>query len=243
MTTFGISRIGGTTLAPDWPRRWSGGLPPTRGSRRLCRHPNPDEEQPSGSERGGDQSPVRLPAARVPRHTWRLRIVERSYMSWLLRPARKVVFGLLVLSTGCAMRVTGIVRDGSTGNAIGGAVLTANDGRNRLSTTDPQGRYAVKTDWQPSTLMVSAPGFVTTTVGVPGSQRFPVVSIDLQRSLPAAGAPIVKQLDQGSLRPGTSAYADTRAASKLQELQELHDRGLISDDEYRRTRNYILQGL
>jgi hypothetical protein len=164
-------------------------------------------------------------------------------MSSLLKAPRTVVFGLLLLSTGCAMRVTGIVRDGSTGNAIGGAVLTASDGRNRLSTTDPHGRYVVKTDWQPSNLVVSAPGYVTTTVAVPGSHRFPVVNVDLERSLSAAGAPIVNRVDQGRLPADISAYADTRVAPKLQELQELHDRGLISNDEYRRTRNRILQGL
>ena len=51
------------------------------------------------------------------------------------KAAPTVAFGLLRLSTGCAMRVTGTVRDASTGNALSGAVLTAADGRNRLSTT------------------------------------------------------------------------------------------------------------
>jgi uncharacterized membrane protein len=36
---------------------------------------------------------------------------------------------------------------------------------------------------------------------------------------------------------------DTPTASKLQQLQALYDRGLISDDEYRRTRSQILRGL
>jgi hypothetical protein len=163
-------------------------------------------------------------------------------MNHSLGAPRIAVLGLLVLSTGCAMRVTGVVRDGSTGSAIGGAVLTANDGRNRLTTTDPAGRYAVKTDRRPSTLAVSAPGFVTTTVQVPDSQRFPVANIDLQRSVPGAYAPAVSQVERGASRPVT-AYADTGATAKLQQLQELHDRGLISDDEYRRTRIHILQGM
>jgi hypothetical protein len=135
------------------------------------------------------------------------------------------VLGLFVLSTGCAMRVTGVVRDGSTGSAIGGAALTANDGRNRLTTTDPAGRYAVKTDRRPSTLAVSAPGFVTTAVQVPASQRFPVVDVDLQRLVPGANAPVVSQVDRGTSRPVASAYVDTGATAKLQELQELHARG------------------
>jgi hypothetical protein len=160
-----------------------------------------------------------------------------------LKAPRIVVFGLLLLSTGCAMRVTGIVRDGSTGHAIGGAVLTAQDGRNRLSTTDPHGRYAVKTDRRPSNLMVSAPGYATTTVVVSDSQRFPVINVDLERSLPAAGSPVVNRVDQGRAPAAVSAYADARVAPKLQELQDLHARGLISDDEYRRTRNRVLQGL
>jgi Carboxypeptidase regulatory-like domain/Short C-terminal domain len=161
-------------------------------------------------------------------------------MNHSLGAPRIAVLGLLVLSTGCAMRVTGVVRDGSTGSAIGGAVLTANDGRNRLTTTDPAGRFAVKTDRRPSTLAVSAPGFVTTTVQVPDSQRFPVANIDLQRSVP--GAPAVSQVERGASRPVT-AYTDTGVTAKLQQLQELHDRGLISDDEYRRTRTHILQGM
>ena len=123
---------------------------------------------------------------------------RRSYVRRSLKAASTVAFGLLLLSTGCAMRVTGMVRDASTGSAIGGVVLTANDGRNRLTTTDPTGRYAVKTDWRPTKLAVSAPGFVTTTVQVPDSNRSPVVNVDLQRSVPVAGAPIVSQLDARS---------------------------------------------
>jgi hypothetical protein len=168
---------------------------------------------------------------------------RRSYVRRSLKAAPTVAFGLLLLSTGCAMRVTGTVRDASTGNAVGGVVLTAADGRNRLSTTDPSGRYAVKTDWRPTNLMVSAPGFVTTTVAVSDSNRYPVVNVDLQRSVPVAGAPIVSRLDGGSVRSGTGSYVDTPTAPKLQELQALYDRGLISDDEYRRTRSQILRGL
>jgi hypothetical protein len=91
--------------------------------------------------------------------------------------------------------------------------------------------------------MVSAPGFVTTTVAVSDSNRYPVVNVDLQRSVAVAGAPIVSRLDGGSVRSGTGSYVDTPTAPRLQELQALYDRGLISDDEYRRTRSQILRGL
>jgi hypothetical protein len=172
------------------------------------------------------------------------RLMNISYVRRSLKAASTVAFGLLLLSTGCAMRVTGTVRDAATGTAIGGAVLTAADGRNRLSTTDPSGRYAVKTDWRPTNLMVSAPGFVTTTVAVPDTNRYPVINVDLQRFVPVAAAPIVSRLDGGSVRSGgTGSYVDTPTAPRLQELQALYDRGLISDDEYRRTRSQILRGL
>lgn len=148
---------------------------------------------------------------------------------------------LLVLATGCAMRVTGVVRDASTGIPIGGAVLTANDGRDRLSTSDPSGRYAVKTDWEPSTLVVSAPGYVTKSVTVPDTQRFPVVYIDLERAFAAADGPAGGQAIPHAAPVGSGGDAGT--AAKLGQLQALHDRGTISDDEYRRTRRRILEGL
>ena len=169
-----------------------------------------------------------------------LAALYRRYIHWSLNAAPTVAFGLLLLSTGCAMRVTGMVRDASTGTAIGGAVLSAADGRNRLSTTDPSGRFAVKTDRRPTNLMVSAPGFVATSVAVSGSSRFPVVNVDLQRSVPVAGSPVAVSVSVGS---GAASYVGTPAAPKLQELQTLYDRGLISDDEYRRTRSQVLRGL
>lgn len=100
-------------------------------------------------------------------------------------PMRAVVAGALglavaVAGAGCAMRVTGVVRDAATGDAIAGAVLTADDGRNRLSVSDPGGRYSVKTDWRNATLTVSARGYQTATVSVPGLARHPVVDVDLQ---------------------------------------------------------------
>lgn len=151
---------------------------------------------------------------------------------------------VLALSTACAMRITGTVRDGTSGQPIGGAVLTANDGRDRLSTTDPYGQYAVKTDWKPSNLIVSAPGYETTTVAVPDDHKHPIVDVELQRAFPAAGgAPLVERhAPSGTpLVPAVTGSADT--ATKLHELQQLYDRGLISDSEYKRTRARIVDGL
>jgi len=144
------------------------------------------------------------------------------------RHARTLLIALLTLSTGCAMRVTGVVRDGSTRLPIGGAVLMANDGRNRASTTDPNGQYAVKTDWRPATIVVSAPGYSTTTVTVPDRSRFPVIDVDLERAVQSAtGVPVV----------------DQSVAVKLGEIHDLHERGIISDDEYQRARNRVIEGL
>src|SRR5262245_15424171 len=155
-------------------------------------------------------------------------------MHSMSRNARSLVLAGIILTTGCAMRVTGVVRDVSTGGPIGGVVLTANDGRNRLSTSDPSGRYAVKTDWQPSTLVASAPGYVTRTVTVPGTERYPVVNIDLERASPVAGG--------GAYATPLAPVAGPRAgpeAAKLRQLQELYDQGTISEDEYRRSRKRV----
>ena len=167
--------------------------------------------------------------------------MEIATVSSLSRSMTPMVIGLLTLSMGCAMRVTGVVRDSSTRTPIGGAVLTANDGRKRLSTTDPNGNYAVKTDWRRSSLLVSAPGYSTTTVPVPDSSRFPVVDVYLDPAVPSATG-VVSQIG-GSVAPVRSAGVDPRAVSALRDLQDLYDRGVISNDEYRRTRNRIIDGL
>jgi len=159
--------------------------------------------------------------------------------------AQIVVAAMIVLGTGCAMRVTGVVRDGATGDPMGGAVLTADDGRNRLTTTDPLGRFTIKTDWKPTTLTVSAPGFQTTTVALSGNERFPpTLTVDLQPvSHATTRGPLAKPLEQGPGTVGTYEHVEDGAAGKLRQLQELHDRGLISDEEYRRTRSRIVEGL
>jgi Carboxypeptidase regulatory-like domain/Short C-terminal domain len=159
-------------------------------------------------------------------------------MHSMSRNARSLVLAGIILTTGCAMRVTGVVRDVSTGAPIGGVVLTANDGRNRLSTSDPSGRYAVKTDRQPSTLVASAPGYVTRTVAVPGTQRYPVVTIDLERASPVTGSAVYATPLAPVPGPRTGP-----GAAKLRQLQELYDQGTISEDEYRRTRKRVLDEL
>lgn len=95
---------------------------------------------------------------------------------------RLVVVTLAVLAAGCAMRVGGVVRDRATGAPIGGAILQASDGRGRLAVTDASGGYELKTDRRPTTLSVTAPGYRSTTVAVPGDAPHPVVDVELDRA-------------------------------------------------------------
>jgi hypothetical protein len=105
---------------------------------------------------------------------------------------RQSVLAVLVASgaAACSMRVTGVVRDATTKNPIGGAVVAAEDGRGRVYSTDPHGFYNLKTDWDPSTLVFSAPGYLPRTVPVGDETRWPVVDVELERELAAAGAPL-----------------------------------------------------
>jgi hypothetical protein len=100
--------------------------------------------------------------------------------------ARTVLLALTVLA-GCAMRVTGTVRDRATGYPIGGAMLVANDGRGRLVYSGGNGEYDLKTDWGHATMAVTADGFRSTTVHVvPGKTRHPIVDVELDREPTAA---------------------------------------------------------
>ena len=90
----------------------------------------------------------------------------------------------------CSMRVTGVVRDATTKNPIGGAVVAADDGRGRHYSTDPHGFYNLKTDWDPSTLVFSAPGYLPRTVSVGDQTRWQVVDVELEREVVAAGTPL-----------------------------------------------------
>jgi hypothetical protein len=95
---------------------------------------------------------------------------------------------LILLAAGCAMRVSGTVRDRASGYPIGGAMLVANDGRGRLVYSGGNGDYELKTDWRPTSIAVTAEGFRSTTVRVtPGEDRFPTLDVDLDREPPSAG--------------------------------------------------------
>lgn len=95
---------------------------------------------------------------------------------------RLVVVAVVLLAAGCAMRVSGVVRDRTTREPIGGAILQAADGRGRLAFTDANGAYELKTDWRPTTLVVTGPGYRSTMVAVPGDDRYPVVDVELDRA-------------------------------------------------------------
>jgi hypothetical protein len=96
--------------------------------------------------------------------------------------SRGLLVALALAVAGCAMRVGGTVRDRVTGNPIGGAMITANDGRGRLAFSDGNGVYELKTDWRPATLAVTATGFRSTTVAVPGDEQYPVIDVELDRA-------------------------------------------------------------
>jgi hypothetical protein len=89
---------------------------------------------------------------------------------------------VVALLSGCAMRVSGTVRDRLTGNPIGGAIVTTNDGRGRMAFSDGNGVYELKTDWRPTTLAVTARGFRSATITVTGADRYPVADVDLDRA-------------------------------------------------------------
>jgi len=89
------------------------------------------------------------------------------------------VAALLALS-GCAISVSGAVRDARTKGPIAGAELMANDGRDRTYLTDAAGLYAVKTDRDTATMTVTASGYQPTTVPIPAGTRFPVVFVNLR---------------------------------------------------------------
>src|SRR4051812_9608632 len=101
-------------------------------------------------------------------------------------PFASVIGALLLATTGCSMRISGVVRDATSGMPIGGAVLTADDNRQRLTITDPAGRFAVKTAWHQTMLTASAPGYQTATIPVADGDRFPTVAVELQRAFAAA---------------------------------------------------------
>ena len=91
------------------------------------------------------------------------------------------------------------------------------------------GQFAVKTDWRNTTLTVSAPGYQTATVTVPDEHRYLVIAVDLQPATQARTA-----------ASGAVESSGDSPAARLQNLQSLYDQGLISDQEYKRTRTRLM---
>lgn len=140
---------------------------------------------------------------------------------------RILTTALLLVTGACAMRVTGIVTDSSSRTAIGGAVLQAQDRRNRIYVTDPSGNYSVKTDGDTGAMIVSAPGYRTKVVTLPHGNRFPFVAIDLERDVASTSS--------------TPAYRPVTTAEKLRDIDSLYSRGMISKEEYKAMRARALE--
>jgi hypothetical protein len=136
---------------------------------------------------------------------------------------------LLLMTAACAMRVTGIVTDSTTRTAIGGAVLQAQDKRNRIYVTDPSGNYSVKTDGDTSAMIVSAPGYRTKVVTIAPGNRFPFIAVELERD-----GTFGSQSNQPSHRPVTTA-------EKLRDIESLYSNGSISKEEYKAMRARALE--
>jgi hypothetical protein len=133
-----------------------------------------------------------------------------------------------VATTGCAMRVQGIVTDAETHGPISGAAVIAGDKRNRVAMTDQAGAYSLKTDGDTKSLSVSAAGYRTVTVPIPGGDRFPDVPVALS-PVQSALVPVAPVIERGT----------THA---LEEVDALYNRGMISPEEYRQMRARIIEG-
>jgi carboxypeptidase family protein/putative oligomerization/nucleic acid binding protein len=154
--------------------------------------------------------------------------------------ARIAVTVATVVVAGCSLRITGVVRDEGTGSPIGGAVLSADDRRDRFTVTDPLGRFNIKTDANTTTMTVTAPSYEAASVAVPPGSRSRVVDVTLRSlaSQAVATGPLVKPVRQPA-----ADHGGDEAAGKLKHLQELYDRGVISNEEYQATRKRIIRGL
>jgi len=142
-----------------------------------------------------------------------------------------VALGLMM---GCAMRVTGMVVDSRTGGPISSAMVAADDGRNRTALSDAAGLYSIKTDGDTASMTVSAPGYDTVSVPIPGGNRFPYVQVEMVPIRPAGAQTIV---------PVNIVPVSPRSTAKeLEEVESLYNRGLISGDEYKRMRTRIIDG-
>lgn len=153
----------------------------------------------------------------------------------MLRNAALVL--ALSMGTGCAMRVSGIVLDAKTHAPIAGAMVAANDGRDRVRRTDATGEYSVKTDSDTVSMNVSAPGYHSVSVAIPTGSRTPNVQVDL---VPVESA----RRPETAVVPVSIVPVATRSTTEeLEELENLYNRGLISPDEYKRMRARIVDGM
>jgi hypothetical protein len=90
------------------------------------------------------------------------------------------------------MRVTGVVRDATTKNPIGGAVVAAEDGRQRHYSTDPHGFLQPQDRLGSRDARVQRSRYVPRTVSVGDETRWSVVDVELQREVAQAATPVVR---------------------------------------------------
>lgn len=94
--------------------------------------------------------------------------------------ARLAVVVLVALAGGCtSMRLSGVVSDKKTGAPIMGAGVAVPD---KWTTTGPDGRYSIKTNWAATTVNVNATGYLPASQAVdPGDERYPTLNVQLSR--------------------------------------------------------------
>jgi hypothetical protein len=152
-----------------------------------------------------------------------------------MRAVRNLAIALVLgVHAGCAMRVSGIVVDAHTFAPIAGAMITANDGRDRVRRSNATGDYAIKTDAHTVSMNVAAPGYQPITVAIPSGSRHPTVQIDL---VPLESA----RKAEATVVPISIVPVATRStAQELEELERLYDQGRVTADEYKRMRARIV---
>lgn len=154
-----------------------------------------------------------------------------------IRSLRILAIAFLVgAHAGCAMRVSGLVVDAQTHAPVPGAMITANDGRDRVRRSNASGEYAIKTDAHTVSMNVAAPGYQPVTVAIPSGSRHPNVQVDLV-PLESARKP------EATVVPVSIVPVAARStAQELEELERLYDQGRITADEYKRMRARIVDG-
>src|SRR5262245_43381 len=99
--------------------------------------------------------------------------------------------------------------------------------------TDQAGGYSLKTDGDTKSLSVSAVGYRTMTVPIPGGDRTPDVPVALTPVESARMQPTITVVPVAPQRDTTHA---------LEEVDSLYNRGMISPEEYRQMRARIIEG-